>query len=87
MPSKTSPTSGQAFDLLQDAVQARLSQLQADIAEAARRGAYDRVAGLAKAAQELADLKKDLTAATIPDAAPGRSARRAGSGWRSSRGR
>jgi hypothetical protein len=53
-------TTSAAFDLLQDELDAHLADLQTDIAETAKRGAYDKVTQLAKAAQELADLKKEL---------------------------
>ena len=55
-------TTSTAFDLLQDEIASRLAGLQADIAEAAKRGAYNKVGQLAKTAQELADLKKELAA-------------------------
>lgn len=58
--SSPSITTSAAFDLLQDEIEAHLAGLQAEIADTAKRGAYDKVSQLAKAAQELADLKKEL---------------------------
>jgi restriction system protein len=49
-----------AFDALDDEIEVRLAKLQAEIADAAKRGGFDRVGELAKAAQELAHLRKDL---------------------------
>ena len=60
LPSLSLSTSA-AFDLLQDEIDAHLAGLQTDIADTAKRGAYDKVGQLAKTAQELADLKKELT--------------------------
>ena len=60
MSPNPSLTTSAAFDLLQDEIDARLAGLQAEIADTAKRGAYDKVGQLAKAAQELADLKKEL---------------------------
>lgn len=62
MSPNPSLTTSTAFDLLQDEIDARLAGLQTDIAEAARHGAYDKVAQLAAAAKELAGLKQDLAA-------------------------
>lgn len=62
MSPNPSLTTSAAFDLLQDEIDARLAGLQADIAEAARHGAYDKVSQLARAAQDLAGLKKDIAA-------------------------
>ena len=62
MSSTPSLTTSAAFDLLQDEIDARLAGLQAEIAEATKGGAYDKVAQLAKSAQELTDLKKELAA-------------------------
>jgi restriction system protein len=50
-----------AFDLLHAEIETRLTELQAAIAETAKRGVYEKVGQLAKAAQDLADLKKELT--------------------------
>jgi restriction system protein len=60
MSPNPSLTTSAAFDLLQDEIDARLAGLQAEIADTAKRGGYDKVGQLAKAAQELADLKKEL---------------------------
>ena len=60
MSPNPSLTTSAAFDLLQDEIDARLAGLQAEIADTAKRGAYEKVGQLAKAAQELADLKKEL---------------------------
>ncbi len=60
MSPNPSLTTSAAFDLLQDEIDAHLAGLQAEITDAAKRGAYEKVGQLAKAAQELADLKKEL---------------------------
>ncbi len=62
MSPNPSLTTSAAFDLLQDEIDARLEGLHTDIAEAAKGGAYDKVAQLAGSAKELADLKKALAA-------------------------
>lgn len=56
----SSLTTSAAFDLLRDEVDARLAKINATISEASARHAYDQVGQLAKAAQEVADLKKEL---------------------------
>lgn len=56
----SSITISTAFDLLQDEITAHLTGLQAEIADAIKRGAYEEVSRLAKAAQELTELKKEL---------------------------
>jgi len=58
----TSITTSTAFDLLLSEIDPHLAELQSAIADAAKRGAYDKVGQLAKTAQELADLKKELAA-------------------------
>jgi len=58
----TSITTSSAFDLLRDEVDACLGKFHAAINEASAKQAYDRVGQLAKAAQEVADLKKELAA-------------------------
>jgi hypothetical protein len=51
MASNTSLTTDAAFDALDDEIEARLAKLQGEIADAARRGGFDRVGELAKAAR------------------------------------
>lgn len=53
-------TTSSAFDLLAGEIDVRLAKFHAAINEASAKHAYDQVAQLAKAAQEVADLKKDL---------------------------
>jgi hypothetical protein len=60
MPRNRLISSSTAFDALDDEIEARLAKLQAEIADAAKRGGFDRVGDLAKAAQELSQLRKDL---------------------------
>jgi len=60
MAHSPSLTTSAAFDLLQDEIDTHLQVLHTEIADTAKRGAYDKVGQLAKTAQELSDLKKDL---------------------------
>jgi len=62
MPANAGLSSSQAFDLLHAEIETGLAELQAKINEATRRGAFEQVGQLAKTAQELSDLKKDLAA-------------------------
>lgn len=62
MSPNPSLTTSSAFDLLGDEVDVRLAKFHAAIGDASARHAYDQVGQLAKAAQEVADLKKELAA-------------------------
>lgn len=62
MSPNPSLTTSSAFDLLRDEVEARLAKFHAAISDASARHAYDQVGQLAKSAQEVADLKKELAA-------------------------
>jgi len=53
-------TTSAAFNLLRDEVDSRLSKFHEEISHAAAKHAYDQVGRLAEAAQEVADLKKEL---------------------------
>jgi len=60
--SQTRPLPNAALDALDDEIEVRLAEFQAEIADAAKRGGFDRVGDLAKAAQELTQLRKELQA-------------------------
>ena len=62
MAPSPSLTTSTAFDLLRDEIDARLAKFHAAISDASAKHAYDQVSQLAKAAQEVADLKKELAA-------------------------
>jgi hypothetical protein len=60
MSPNPSLTTSTAFDLLRDEVDAQLGKFGASISDAAARHNYDEVSRLAKAAQDVAGLKKEL---------------------------